>query len=98
VTVYCPAGSWLASRVAVAWVVPFDVVPFVKEPVPRLVPPELNATVPVAGDPVPEALTVAVSTKDCDVCTEVSTVLVPICAMVKLIGARLELELKLLSP
>jgi len=77
---------------------PLDVLPFVNEAVPNTVPPELNVTVPVAGEPIPEALTVAVSRRDCAVCCEASAVVVPRCVMVKLIGVRFTLELKLLSP
>jgi hypothetical protein len=84
--------------VPVAWVVPFDELPFVNEAVPSTVPPELNVTVPVAGEPIPEALTVAVSRRDCAVCCEVRAVVVPRCVMVKLIGVKFTLELKLLSP
>lgn len=72
--------------------------PFVKELVPNTVPPELKVTVPVAASPFPEALTVAVSTRDCAVCCDESVVLVPSCVIVKLMGVKFTLELKLLSP
>jgi hypothetical protein len=98
VTLYCPAASWLASKVAVDFVVPFDAVPLIKGPVPRTVPPELNVTTPVGPVPIPEALTAAVSNNDCAVCCEASDVIVTICLIVKLIGVKFALELKLLSP
>ena len=88
----------MASKVAVAWVVPLEVLPLANEDVPRTVPPELKVTVPVAGEPIPEALTVAASNKDCAVCCDVSTVVVARCVIEKLMGVKLTLELKLLSP
>lgn len=97
-TLYCPAANWLASKVAVDWVVPFDAVPVIKGEVPRTVLLELNVTVPVGPVPSPEALTVAVSNNDCAVCCEVKDVVVMSCVIVNLIGVRFALELKLLSP
>ena len=72
--------------------------PLINEAVPRVVPPELKVTVPVAGEPIPEALTVPVSRNACDVCCDASAVVVAMCVIVKLIGVRFTLELKLLSP
>ena len=88
----------MPSSVAVAWVVPLEVVPGVNKLVPRTVAPELNVTTPVAGEPTPEALTVAVSIKDCAVRWAASAVEVGSWVIVKLIGVRSALELKLLSP
>ena len=68
------------------------------EDVPSTVPPELKVTVPVAGEPIPEALTVAVSNKDCGVCCDIRAVVVGRCVIVKLIGVKFTVELKLLSP
>ncbi len=95
---YCPAASWLASKVAVDCVVPFDAVPVIKGAVPNPLLPELNVTAPVGPVPSPEAFTVAVSNNDCAVCCEVSDVIVASCLIVKLIGVKFALELKLLSP
>ncbi len=95
---YGPGANWLASKVAAACVVSFEVLPAISEDVPRAVPPEEKVTIPVAGEPIPEAATVAVSKKDCVVCCEASLVLVAMRVMVKLTGVKLALELKLLSP
>ncbi len=89
----------MASKVAVAWVLPLwvlplEVLPLTNEDVPRTVPPELKVTVPVAGEPIPEALTVAASNKDCAVCCDVSTVVVARCVIEKLMGVKLTLELR----
>jgi hypothetical protein len=73
-------------------------VPVIKGAVPITVPPELNVTIPVGPVPSPEAFTVAVSNSDCAVCCEVRDVFVAIWAIVKLIGIRFELVLKLVSP
>jgi len=88
----------VASKTANAWVVPPDLLPLDNEIVPRVVPPEVKVMSPVGGEPVPEAATVAVSSNDCAVCCEVRTVLVPTFVIVKLIGVKSTLELKLLSP
>jgi len=75
-----------------------ELLPLANEDVPSTAPPELKVTVPVAGEPIPEALTVAASNSDCAVCCDVSTVVVARCAIVKLMGVKFALELKLLSP
>jgi hypothetical protein len=54
--------------------------------------------VPVAGVPLPFALTVAVNSNDCVVCCEDNTVVVLSGLIVKVMGVKLSLELKLLSP
>ena len=97
-TLYCPGVKCVASRVAVAWVILLDVLPLINEAVPNVVSPELNVTVPVAGEPTPEALTVAASRNDCGVCCDTSTVLVAMLVIVKLMGVKSSLKLKLRSP
>jgi hypothetical protein len=79
-------------------VVPFDAVPAIKGAVPNTVPPELKVTAPVGPVPSPEAFTVVVSNRDCAVCCDVREVVVAIWVIVKLIGVRFALVLKLLSP
>src|ERR1700738_2459660 len=78
--------------------IPLDELPLVRLTVARTVAPLLKVTEPVGGEPRPEALTVAVSSKACGVCWEVSAVFVATWVMTKLVGVEFTLELKLVSP
>src|SRR5258707_383461 len=95
---YWPAANWLASNVAVDWVIPFEGVPIANADVPRTDPPELKAITPEGPAPVPIAVTATFSNSDCAVCCEVRAVVVASCPIVKLMGVRFELLEKLLSP
>ena len=55
---------------------PFAVVPGVRGTTPSAVPHELNVMLPVAGVPLPLALTVAVISNDCVVCWDTNAVVV----------------------
>src|SRR5216683_4026349 len=95
---YCPAPNCVPSNVAVAWVMPLDVLPLVRKAVPRTVLPLLNVISPVGAEPSPVAVIVAVRSKPCADCCDRSVVVVAICEMENVLGVKFTLSIKLLSP